>query len=329
MKIFPAKILVVDESPKHIVTVRELFAKEGCSVLGAENEDAAMAIAGALNIDLILLDATAKSIDGYGICKRLKSEAKTQEIPVIFTGMIPGAQEIKRSFEAGGADCIVKPFNHSELYARVRTHLELRKHRERHAEETEEDLIYTLAYVGELRSQDKGHLKRVAGYSALLGELYGLRPEAVEMLKMASAMHDIGNVIVPERILNKPLPLEAKEREAVEHHTQWGAHILSRTKRPVLRAAAIIAAQHHEKFDGSGYPKGLKGEDIHIFGRIVAVADVFDVLLSKRSYKEEWQVNKALAYLTEESGKHFDPKLVELFVDNLWQFLDIRQKHGA
>ncbi|MHC3995273.1 response regulator [Thiomicrolovo sp. ZZH C-3] len=329
MKIFPAKIMVVDETPNHVVTVRELFEKEGCSVLGAENEAAALAIAGALKIDLILLDATAKSMDGFGICRRLKSEAKTEGIPVIFTGTIPGAQEIKRSFDVGGADCIVKPFNREELYARVRTHLELKKHRERMVEETQEDLVYTLAYVGELRSKDKAHLKRVSEYSALLGELCGLAPDAVAMLKMASAMHDIGNVVVPERILNKPFPLDTKERQAVQHHTQWGAHILSRADRPILRAAAIIAAQHHERFDGGGYPKGLKGEEIHLYGRIVALADVFDVLVSKRSYKEEWQVNKALAYLTEESGKHFDPTLVELFVDNLWQFLEIRQKHAA
>ncbi|WP_345985027.1 HD domain-containing phosphohydrolase [Sulfurimonas sp. HSL-1656] len=327
MNIFPAKIMVVDETPMHVVTVREIFEKEGCNVLGAKNEASALAITSAVKIDLILLDATAKSMDGYAICKRLKSEALTQKIPVIFTGTIPGAQEIQRSFEAGGADCINKPFNSAELYARVRTHLELQKHRERQEDRTQEDLIYTLAYVGELRSKDKSHLKRVSEYSALLGELYGLRPEAVAMLKMASAMHDIGNVVVPERILNKPFPLDMKEREMVQNHTQWGAHILSRTDRPVLRAAATIAAQHHEKFDGSGYPKGLKGENIHIFGRIVAVTDVFDVLVSKRSYKEEWQVNKALAYLTEESGRHFDPKLVGLFVDNLWKFLEIRQKY--
>ena len=236
-------------------------------------------------------------------------------------------EQVKHGFEVGGVDYVIKPFNKTELFARVRTHLELKKYREQEIEQTQKDIIFTLAYVGELRSKDTGnHTKRVSEYSGLLGELYGLTPQAVEMLKLASAMHDIGKVAIPDKILNKPTELDAEERKTMNHHTHWGYHIFSRSKRPILQAAAIVAAQHHERYDGTGYPRGLKGEQIHIFGRIVALADVFDALLTKRSYKDEWRINKALGYITDESGKHFDPVLVEMFIDHFGQFLEIRQK---
>jgi len=327
MKVFPATILVVDDTPTNVELVKHIFEKEGCRVVGAANGEEALAHAERERFDLILLDVVMPVMDGFTACRRLKAQEKTQEIPVIFLTALSEIEQIRHAFEAGGVDYLVKPFNAVELLARVRTHLELKKYREREIEETQKDMIFTLAYVGELRSKDTGnHVRRVSEYSGVLGGLYGLKPEAVEVLKLASAMHDIGKVAIPDSILNKPAALDDKERQIMNHHTEWGHYIFSRSKRPILNAAAIVASQHHEKYDGSGYPRGLKGDQIHIFGRIVALADVFDALLTRRSYKEEWRVNKALAYLTEESGKHFDPDLVELFVDNFWQFLEIRQK---
>jgi putative two-component system response regulator len=327
MNVFPANIMVVDDTPTNVTMVKRIFEKEGCRVVEAENGEAALSRAEDEKFDLILLDVMMPIMDGFTTCERLKAQPKTKEIPVIFITAMSEVQEIKRGFDAGGVDYIVKPFNAAELHARVRTHLELKKYREQEIVQTQKDIIFTLAYVGELRSKDTGnHVKRVSEYSGLLGELYGLNPDTVEVLKMASAMHDIGKVAIPDSILNKPSTLDEKERQTMNHHTRWGYHIFSHSNRPILRAAAIVAAQHHEKYDGTGYPKGLKGEEIHVFGRIVALADVFDALLTKRSYKDEWRVNKALSYITEESGKHFDPELVELFVDNFWQFLEIRQK---
>lgn len=327
MNIFPANILVVDDTPTNLTLVKRIFEKEGCHVETAENGSIALEKTANGKFDLILLDIMMPVMDGFSTCERLKAENRTKDIPVIFLTAMTEISEIKRAFDVGGVDYVVKPFNATELLARVRTHLELRRYREQEIEQTQKDIIFTLAYVGELRSKDTGnHTKRVSEYSGLLGELYGLNAHAVEMLKLASAMHDIGKVAIPDRILNKPSALDDKERAIMNHHTQWGYHIFSRTNRPILKAAAIVAAQHHEKYDGSGYPKGLKGENIHIFGRIVALADVFDALLTKRSYKEEWRINQALNYINEESGKHFDPKLVELFVDNFGRFLEIRQK---
>ncbi len=327
MRVSPANILVVDDTPTNIVLVRKLLENEGYNVVTAENGEEALKCVARTPFDLILLDVMMPIMDGFTTCERLKAANRTKEIPVIFLTAMSDIKEVNRGFEVGGVDYIVKPFNASELKARVKTHLELKYYREKEIEQTQKDIIFTLAYVGELRSKDTGnHVRRVSEYSGLLGRLYGLRYETVEILKLASAMHDIGKVAIPDRILNKPSALDPKERELMNRHTEWGYHIFSRSRRPILQAAAIVAAQHHEKYDGTGYPKGLKGDQIHIFGRIVAIADVFDALLTKRSYKQEWRVNQALKYITDESGRHFDPELVELFVDHFGRFLEIRQK---
>ena len=327
MNIFPAKILVVDDTPTNISLVKSIFEGEGCRVVTASNGVEALAKTAEERFDLVLLDVMMPVMDGFTACERLKAREKTKEIPVIFLTAMSEIDQIKHGFEVGGVDYVVKPFNKTELVARVRTHLELKRYREQEIEQTQKDIIFTLAYVGELRSKDTGnHTKRVSEYSGLLGELYGLNAQAVEMLKLASAMHDIGKVAIPDKILNKPTELDEEERRTMNHHTEWGYHIFSRSKRPILQAAAVVAAQHHERFDGTGYPRGLKGDKIHIFGRIVALADVFDALLTKRSYKDEWRINKALGYITEESGKHFDPALVDIFIDNFGKFLEIRQK---
>ncbi len=327
MRLSPENILVVDDTPTNLILVKKLLEREGYRIETAENGKEALAKVGVQKFDLILLDVMMPIMDGFTTCERLKAEYRSKDIPVIFLTAMSDIEEVNKGFEVGGVDYIVKPFNPRELKARVKTHLELKAYREEEIEETQKDIIFTLAYVGELRSKDTGnHVRRVSEYSGLLGRLYGLNPKTVEVLKLASAMHDIGKVAIPDRILNKPAALDPKEREMMNHHTQWGQHIFNRSKRPILQASAIVAGQHHEKYDGTGYPKGLKGEQIHIFGRIVALADVFDALLTKRSYKEEWRVNQALKYITDESGKHFDPKLVELFVDNFGMFLEIRQK---
>ncbi len=327
MRSSPANILVVDDTPTNVVLVRKLLEREGHNVVVAENGEQAVDKAVEGKFDLILLDVMMPVMDGFTACEQLKATEKTKDIPVIFLTALSDIKEVSRGFEVGGVDYIVKPFNARELKARVQTHLELKYYRDEEIEQTQKDIIFTLAYVGELRSKDTGnHVRRVSEYSGLLGRLYGLRAETVEVLKLAAAMHDIGKVAIPDRILNKPSALNEKEREMMNHHTEWGYHIFSQSKRPILQAAAIVAAQHHEKYDGTGYPKGLKGDQIHIFGRIVALADVFDALLTKRSYKEEWNAGQALKYITDESGKHFDPELVELFIDHFGRFLEIRQK---
>ena len=193
--------------------------------------------------------------------------------------------------------------------------------------ETQKEIIYKMGEVGESRSKETGnHVKRVAEYSKLLAILSGLGLKSANLLFTASPMHDIGKVAIPDSILKKPGKLTDEEWNIMRTHSEIGYNILKGSSRPILKAAAIVAYRHHEKWDGSGYPNGIKGENIHIFARITALADVFDALGSNRSYKKAWELEKILNLFEEEKGKHFDPKLVELFLNNLDKFLLIRDK---
>jgi len=194
-------------------------------------------------------------------------------------------------------------------------------------EETQREVIYAMGEIGETRSKETGnHVKRVALYSKKLALLYGLSYEESNILQMASPMHDIGKVGIPDAILNAPRKLTAQEFDVMKTHAKLGYEMLKHSNKPILKAAAIVANEHHEKWDGSGYPNATSGENIHIYGRITAVADVFDALGSERVYKKAWELEKILALFKEESGKHFDPRVVELFLNNLEIFLEIRNK---
>ncbi|NPA66649.1 MAG: HD domain-containing protein [Epsilonproteobacteria bacterium] len=194
-------------------------------------------------------------------------------------------------------------------------------------EETQREVVFTMGAIGESRSKETGnHVKRVAKYSYLLGKYYGLSEEECEMLKQASPMHDIGKVAIPDAILNKPGSLTDEEREVMETHAELGYDILKSSSRPLFKTASIVANEHHEKYNGEGYPNQKKGEDIHIYGRITALADVFDALGSARIYKEAWDDEKIFELLRKERGKHFDPKLIDIFFEHLDEFLKIRDE---
>jgi PAS domain S-box-containing protein len=195
-------------------------------------------------------------------------------------------------------------------------------------EDTQEDVILRMGEIGEVRSRETGnHVRRVAEYSELLAKLYGLNESQVKNLTVASPMHDIGKVAIPDTILNKPGKLTQDEWKIMKTHAEIGYHVFKDSPRELLKTAATIAYEHHEKYDGSGYPRGLKGEAIHIYGRISAVADVFDALGSDRCYKKAWSDEKIFKLFKEERGKHFDPKLVDIFFDHLDEFLAIRNKY--
>jgi len=195
-------------------------------------------------------------------------------------------------------------------------------------DQTQKEMIFLMSEAVEKRSKETGnHIKRVASYSRILSLAYGLSEEEAYVLEFASPMHDIGKIGIPDAILNKPGKLSVDEFEIMKGHALLGYEILSASPRGMLKAAATVAYEHHEKWDGSGYPKGLKGEEIHIFGRITAVADVFDALGSDRCYKKAWPLEDILTLFKEESAKHFDPKLVELLLDNLDDILIIRDKY--
>lgn len=193
--------------------------------------------------------------------------------------------------------------------------------------ETQKEIILAMGKIGEGRSQETGnHVKRVAQYSYVLAKGLGMSDSEADMLRSASPMHDIGKVAIPDAVLKKPGKLTAEEYEQIKEHAIIGYRLLHNSKRPLLQAAAIVAWQHHEKWDGTGYPQGLKGEAIHIYGRITALADVFDALSSARMYKEAWGMDRILGLIKEERGRHFDPQVVDAFFEQLPLLLEIRDR---
>ena len=195
-------------------------------------------------------------------------------------------------------------------------------------EDTQKEVVFTMGAIGESRSKETGnHVKRVAEYSKILALAYGLAEEEAELLKQASPMHDIGKVAIPDAILNKPGKLTNEEFDHMKRHAELGYEMLKHSDRELLKAAATVANEHHEKWNGRGYPQGTSGEEIHIYGRITAVADVFDALGSDRVYKKAWNDENIFKLFKEERGEHFDPKLVDLFFENIDEILGIRETH--
>lgn len=195
-------------------------------------------------------------------------------------------------------------------------------------EEIQKEIIFAIGSIGEARSKETGnHVKRVAEYSKVLALAYGLDEDEAEMLRQASPMHDIGKIAIPDEILHKPAKLTSQEFEIMKTHAIKGHEILNVSNRPLLKTAAIVALTHHEKYDGTGYPNGLKADEIHLYGRITAITDVFDALGSERCYKKAWELDKIKELFEKEKGKQFDPNLVELFFKNLDKILKIRDEY--
>jgi len=210
-------------------------------------------------------------------------------------------------------------------YDELQNKLEEVKNLQKEIEDTQKEVVFTMGAIGESRSKETGnHVKRVAQYSKILALHYGLDERESEMLKQASPMHDIGKVAIPDSVLNKPGRFNEEERKVMDTHAQLGYDMLKMSDRPLLKMAATVAYEHHEKWNGKGYPNKLKGEEIHIYGRITALADVFDALGSSRVYKEAWDDERIFKMFKEERGEHFDPTLIDIFFDNLEEFLAVR-----
>ena len=264
----------------------------------------------------------------------LSKEEQDKKIEQIFTnkvwkGKISNYTKNKEVFHCDVTMCPIKDTNGNVVeYMGIRHDITQIENLQRELEDTQKEIIYKLGEIGETRSQETGnHVKRVAKYSKLFAQKLNLPQDMVYKLYLASPMHDIGKIGIPDSILNKPGKLNEQEWEIMKTHAQIGYEILKTSKRPILKAAAIVSYTHHEKWDGSGYPLGLRGDDIHIYGRITAIADVFDALGSDRCYKKAWPLDDILNYFKEQKGKHFDPYLVDIFMENLDSFLKIRDKY--
>lgn len=336
-------VLIVDDVAENIKVAMNILRENNYNFSFATNGHEALDIVETKNFDLILLDIMMPELSGFDVIEKLKENSQTKDIPVIFVTAKTDIDSLARGFELGGVDYITKPFHPQELLSRVATHLELHKSRkilQQHnldlnvkikenehrllseLESSQKEVIFLLTELMESTCDETGkHIKRVSNYSKLLAELHeSLTSEEANLLYDASPLHDIGKITIPAEILHKPGRLTEKEFDIMKTHTTNAHNALKHSSRELIKTADIIASQHHEKWDGSGYPQGLKGEEIHIFGRIVALADVLDALTHKRTYKDSWTFQDATKYIIEHKGTQFDPYLVELFENNLEEF---------
>ena len=318
------RLLLVDDEPTNLQVLRHvlqadyrlLFATDGARALQVAREQLPQ---------LILLDIMMPGMDGYAVCRALKADPATAGIPVIFITALNDSQDETAGFDVGGVDYLTKPVSPPVVRARVRTHLSLVRMEE--LRETRLQIVQRLGRAAEYKDNETGlHVIRMSHFSQLLALAAGCSPAWAEDLLNAAPMHDVGKIGIPDAVLRKPGPLDADEWATMRRHPEIGAEIIGEHPSGVLQLAREIALAHHEKWDGSGYPRGLAGEAIPLSARIVAIADVFDALTTRRPYKEPWPVQEAMNHIAAQAGKHFDPALVALFAPLLPQLLEIRAR---
>ena len=348
-----ARIVVVDDESANLKLVERVLEVGGFkNVELIENPVTVLDNYKANGADLFLIDLNMPVMDGFELIEALMG-LNDSFLPPMLVLTAQQAQEYRqRALDAGARDFVTKPFVVNELLARVKNQLEMRqaqsllREQNQHLEEivnerTQElqhahqqlqdsrlQVVRRLGRAAEYRDNETGlHIIRMSYISVIIGRSAGMDEDALDLLLNASPMHDIGKIGVPDNILLKPGKFEPDEWEIMKTHAQIGADILSGDDSPMMSMAREIALTHHEKWDGSGYPNGLSGEDIPLVGRISALADVFDALTSSRPYKKAWEVDKAVEYIKEQSGTHFDPSLVDYFIENLNEIVSIRDKY--
>jgi len=333
-----ATILVVDDIPENIDILRELL-KNKYKIKAAVNGETALKIVTGQNPpDLILLDIMMPHMDGYEVCQTIKEDRTTKDIPIIFVTANTETEEEVKGFEVGAVDYITKPIKALTVLSRVETHLALAqqkyhlkkmvKKRTIELEENRYEIIKRLSVAAEFNDTDTGtHIARVSEYAALIAKNAGLDSELVEIIRNAAPMHDVGKIGIPDIILRKTGKLNREEWEMMERHCEIGADIIGEQESLLLKVARNVALTHHERWNGTGYPKGLQGEQIPIEGRIIAIADVFDALTSERTYKNAWSIADAVELIKSERGKQLDEKLCDVFVDSLDEVIKIREHH--
>ena len=306
------RLLLVDDEPTNLHVLRQILG-EDYRLQFATDGHKALQLAQQQRPDLILLDIMMPQLNGYDVCRQLKADPKTECIPVIFVSALSEMGDEADGFEAGAVDYIIKPVRAPVVRARVRTHLSLVDIEA--LRQSRLQIVQRLGRAAEYKDNETGmHVLRMSHFSRALALAIGCAPEWAEDLLLAAPMHDVGKIGIPDAVLLKPGPLTEEEWKIMRQHPAIGAEILGEHEGGVLQLARTIALTHHEKWDGSGYPAGLRGADIPLAARIVAIADVFDALTSVRPYKRAWSVDEALAHIQSQAGIHFDPELVSVFI---------------
>ncbi|MGD0856530.1 MAG: two-component system response regulator [Dehalococcoidia bacterium] len=346
-------ILVVDDLPQNVELLEAYLVPEGYEIVKAASGEKALEILAADHIDLILLDVMMPGMDGFEVIRRVRQDDKHRLLPVILVTALHETEDRVKGIEAGCDDFLSKPIEKMELLARVKSLLKVKAYNDlmsdykkelesevarrtgelKHAVESIKvaslDTIYRLSMASEYKDEDTGaHIKRMSRYCTAIARRMGLGENTVETILYAAPMHDLGKIGIPDMILLKPAKLNQLEWEIMKLHTVIGAQILRGSDAEFIRLGETIARHHHEKWDGSGYPGGLKGIEIPVAGRIAAVADVFDALTSRRPYKEAFPVEKSLAIIMQGKGSHFDPDVVDAFFAIQDEILSIKQQYS-
>lgn len=332
-------ILVVDDTPANIdVLIGILSGKY--KVLAALSGQRALQLAHSeRRPDLILLDVMMPEMDGYSVLRALKTHPLSSNIPVIFVTALSEDADEQKGLELGAVDYITKPITSSAIVlARIRTHLALHQQnlelsrkvnlQTQELIETRHEIIRRLGRAAEFRDNETGlHVIRMSHYARIIAKALGIDDGWSDLLLYSAPMHDIGKIGIPDGVLLKQGRLTDEEWRIMKRHPEIGAMIIGDQPNPLMQMAREIALCHHEKWDGSGYPQGLKGEAIPLSARIATLADVFDALTTARPYKDAWSAQESLAFLQENAGSHFDPDLVKVFMGQLDRVFAIRDKY--
>jgi len=339
-----AKILVVDDDSFHLDFISSILMDAGYKVFSASNGQAALDIVKSTPLDLVIADIIMEGMNGFDLTKKIRALG---EVTVMLLTGLKEEDAVVRGIASGADEFVTKPFMREELLLRVHNILRYKKSQNsfelmgaksvkqltaalRGNGSLNREMVMRLLSATEFRDDETGtHIVRVSKVSCFVAREYGFKGELLDLLETAATMHDLGKIGIPDGILRKPGKLSAQEFDVMKTHTTIGASLLEDSTFPLLNMSCSIAISHHERWDGTGYPRGLKGKNIPIFGRIVAIADVFDALVSKRIYKQAYPFERSVEIIGESSGKQFDPALVESFmnmVDDIYKITAISKK---
>lgn len=330
-------VLVVEDHENNRLTAEAILSNAGYEVLLAENSKEGLRLAQSRKPDMILLDVMMPEMNGFQTCQKLREDDQTKDIPIFFvTARVQPNDRIK-GLNLGADDYITKPYDADELLKRIENRL--KKHQEqlllekkvrqrtKELEASRHDLIKRLALAGEYKDNETGrHNTRMSQFCTLLAKTLGMTESQCQLILVASPLHDVGKIGIPDNVLLKPGKLDPDEWKVMQTHTTIGGDLLLNNGHEPLRTARLIALTHHERWDGTGYPEGLMGEETPIVGRIVTIADVFDALTSKRPYKKAWNAQDALNEIKKGKGTCFDPCLVDAFEGVFSQILKIKSR---
>lgn len=341
-----SKLLIIDDEPMNIKLLEKYLKQAGYkNILSTQDSGIAVELYSQYKPDLVLLDLNMPTMDGFEVLECLHRIETKSYVPVMVLTANTDDESRLRALDAGAKDFINKPFSKVEVLTRIRNMLEVRtahkrlqqqnelleqkvNERTQELRDSQLEIVQRLGLASEYRDNETGqHIIRMSYYSKILAEHIGLPTHQCELILNASPMHDIGKLGIPDSILLKPGKLTKEEFAVMKTHTTIGASLLENARSPITETAQIIAISHHEKWDGSGYPNSLSGEDIPLVGRIVAIADVFDALTSVRPYKPAWSIDEAIAEIKKTAGTHFDPELVAHFIKAIPEIIEISQTY--